>query len=70
MYVRKSDLHSGSSAFLIVPAIQAADRRILNSKPSFETRVTYSVGLSSAIMVCGICCKSDSFWYCDPEAGC
>jgi hypothetical protein len=47
-------LHNGSSAFLIVPAMHAAERRILNSKPSLETRVTYSVGLSSAIAVCGV----------------
>lgn len=35
--------HVGSSAFLSVPAMHAAERRILNSKPSLETRVTYSV---------------------------
>ena len=45
-----------------MPAIQAAERRILNSKPSFETRVTYSVGLSSAIVMRGMEYESDNFW--------
>jgi len=42
--------------------MHAAERRILNSKPSFETRVTYSVGLSSAIVMRGMSYKSNSFW--------
>lgn len=42
----------GSSAFLIVPAMHAAERRSLNSYPSFDTNVTYSVGFSSAMVAC------------------
>jgi hypothetical protein len=41
--------HSGFSARLIVPAMHAADRRSLNSKPSFDTRVTYSLTFSELI---------------------
>ena len=41
----------GSSAFLIVPAIHAAERKSLNSYPSFDTRVTYSVVFVSAILI-------------------
>jgi hypothetical protein len=37
-------VHVGSRAFLSVPAMHAAERRILNSWPSFETRVTNFVG--------------------------
>jgi hypothetical protein len=44
-------IHEGSNAFLIVPAMHAAERRILNSYWSFETSVTYSVVFSSAIVV-------------------
>ena len=42
--------------------MHAAERRILNSKPSFETRVTYSVDLSSAIVMRGMGYKPESFW--------
>lgn len=34
----------GSSIRRMAPATQAADRRMTNSKPSLETRVTYSEG--------------------------
>lgn len=38
--------HSGFKALLIVPAMHAADRRSLNSNPSFDTKVTYSLTFS------------------------
>ena len=33
---------AGSNIRLMVPATQAASRRMMNSKPSLEIRVTYS----------------------------
>lgn len=39
----KRDVLAGSNIFLIVFAIVAAERRMRNSKPSLETRVTYSL---------------------------
>lgn len=38
-------------ALLIVPAIQAAERNSLNSKPSFDTSVTYSLIFSLLIVL-------------------
>ena len=42
----------GSSIRRMAPATQAADLRMTNSKPSLETRVTYSAG-GEAIAMCG-----------------
>ena len=39
---RRENALAGSSIRLMVPATQAASRRMMNSKPSFEIRVTYS----------------------------
>lgn len=41
--------HSGFKALLMVPAMHAADRRSLNSNPSFDTSVTYSLTFSEFI---------------------
>jgi len=41
----------GSSIRRMAPATQAADRRITNSKPSLETRVTYSEGWEVIISI-------------------
>jgi hypothetical protein len=42
----------------MVPAMQAADRRSLNSKPSFDTNVTYSL-IFSELMAATVMTESE-----------
>lgn len=49
--MKDSPIHSGFMARLIVPATHAAERSILNSKPSLETSVTYSLTFSLVIVI-------------------
>lgn len=53
MRVERRNAHRGSNAFRIVPERHAADLRTLNSKPSDDTSVTYSV--SGAVLAISTC---------------
>lgn len=39
----------------MVPDMQAALRGMMNSNPSFDTSVTYSEGVGSAMVKCVLC---------------
>src|SRR5690349_6802737 len=46
----------------MVPAMHAAERRSLNSKPSFDTSVTYSLTFSELIVAALGICEEDGVY--------